>query len=149
MNTYDITSISDLESFVGRMVESFVPIESQATLITLSGDLGAGKTTLTQKLGSVFGIAEDEINSPTYVIEQRYPISNHPYFNELVHIDAYRLEQKDDPYKIGLDQTLRDPSKLVVIEWPQKIESFLDEYKEVSLELTYNSEKREVVVLEK
>ena len=88
------------------------------------------------------------INSPTYVIEQRYPITNHSHFETLVHIDAYRLEQEGDPVKIGLDQTLQDPKNLVIIEWPEKIETFLKTYKKISLSLTQKDSDRFAQVTE-
>jgi len=128
MKSFDVTSIGQLREFAAQILESITPLDNQAALVTLSGDLGAGKTTFTQELGVLLGIEKSEINSPTYVIEQRYPITNHDNFSELVHIDAYRLEQEDDPIKIGLNQTLQDPTKLVIIEWPEKIESFLGPY---------------------
>jgi tRNA threonylcarbamoyladenosine biosynthesis protein TsaE len=48
---------------------------SSATLITLSGDLGAGKTTFTQQIGELLKI-KDKINSPTFVISKNYKIKN-------------------------------------------------------------------------
>jgi tRNA threonylcarbamoyladenosine biosynthesis protein TsaE len=49
--------------------------QNSASLITLSGDLGAGKTTFTQKIGEILEIKE-KINSPTFVISKRYSIKS-------------------------------------------------------------------------
>lgn len=136
MNSVDITEMKQLREFAAQIlgVVSKQKTQNQATLITLSGNLGAGKTTFTQELAKLLEISES-VSSPTYVIEQRYPIFEHKQFAELVHIDAYRLENENDPQKVGLDLTLNDPQKLVVIEWPQKIENFLKNYTKISISL--------------
>ena len=147
MNEYDVTTLESLREFAQHVIKDHINLEvaGQARLITLSGDLGAGKTTFTQILGELLGVS-DGIDSPTYVIEQRYSITDSQSLDELVHIDAYRLEQEDDPLKIGLDQTLQDPAKLVVVEWPEKIEDFLQSYKKVEIILQLNGEKRGAVI---
>ena len=123
---HDVTTLEQLESYAESFLGSLSVFDDTATLITLTGDLGAGKTTFTQILGKKLGVTS-EVTSPTYVIEQRYDIE-HEHFSTLVHIDAYRLEQEDDALKIGLDQTLNDPKNLVIIEWPEKIADFLEKY---------------------
>ena len=143
---YDVSHIQDPQKHAGEILTTVTTNQNQAGLITLVGNLGAGKTTFTQKLGGILGIPEEDINSPTYVIEQRYHIPDHSAFSELVHIDAYRLEQADDPYKIGLDQTLGDPTKLVVIEWPEKVQDFLKDYRATQITLTLDGEKRSLEV---
>jgi len=147
MNEYDVTTIRSLREFARDVIKNYLEQArpAQARLITLSGDLGAGKTTFTQTLGELLEISSG-IDSPTYVIEQRYPIESHASINELVHIDAYRLEQENDPQKIGLDQTLQDPTKLIVIEWPEKIEGFLQAYKKIEIVLELSGEKRVAMI---
>jgi len=143
---HDVTTMKQLENFAHELIKKHLEEKGSARLLTFSGDLGAGKTTLTQKLGFLLGVPEEEINSPTYVIEQRYPITNHSTFKELVHIDAYRLEQSGDPEKIGLDQTLKDPTKLVVIEWPEKISGFLSNYEKIELLFALEEESRTITI---
>jgi len=144
MNTKreDVTTLKQMDDFsksiLDQLSTNVSPVD--ATIITLSGDLGAGKTTFTQFLGKHLGVTEN-INSPTYVIEQRYPALHH-HFAELVHIDAYRLEQQDDAIKIGLDKTLDDPTNIVVIEWPEKIADFLENYKKIEIFLSSEDENR-------
>ena len=99
--------------------------KQNARLITLSGDLGAGKTTLTQKIGELLEIKE-KINSPTFVISKKYKIKskNFPWKN-LIHIDAYRLEREEDLELIGLKDDLKNPENLIFLEWPEMIEKWL------------------------
>ncbi len=92
-------------------------------VILLSGDLGAGKTTLTKGIGKGLTINE-EINSPTFNILKCY-------FNKsgnlnLYHIDAYRLEDVNpDNKNIGLEEVL-DGDGVSVIERPKFIDEFID-----------------------
>lgn len=138
----DISTLDQLEIFVRDTIAQFLVNKESACLMTLRGGLGAGKTTFTQLLGKELGV-KGEITSPTYVIEQRYSIE-HELFDELIHIDAYRLEDEDDPIKIGLDQTLADPKKLVVIEWPEKIQDFLADYKKHELVFVLDGDARSI-----
>lgn len=83
-------------------------------LLLLNGDLGAGKTTLTQGLGRALGIRRP-VKSPTFTIVREYREAKLPLF----HMDFYRLET-DDLSSIDLNGYLGEPG-LVVIEWPQLI----------------------------
>jgi tRNA threonylcarbamoyladenosine biosynthesis protein TsaE len=90
-----------------------------ATLIALSGDLGAGKTTLTQEIARQLGVKENVI-SPTFVIMKKYEVVDDT-FKYLVHIDAYRLEKDEELLKLGWKEILEDKNNLVIIEWPENV----------------------------
>jgi len=96
----------------------------KAKVIALSGDLGAGKTTLTKEIGKVLGI-KNNIISPTFVIMKIYNIKSdsvyYPYFKRLIHIDAYRLNSSSDLVKIGWNELQEDKDNLIVIEWPELV----------------------------
>ena len=81
-------------------------------VITLSGDLGAGKTTFTQGLGQGLGITK-LISSPTFTIMKHY----HGTL-DLIHIDAYRLEGLHQD--LGLEELIGTEG-VTVIEWPEQI----------------------------
>src|SRR6185436_1755754 len=84
----------------------------KATLVALSGDLGAGKTTLTQVIAKEFGIKETII-SPTFVIMKHYPLSlSTSHFRLLTHIDAYRLDSDDELLKLGWKELISDSTNL-------------------------------------
>lgn len=106
------------------------------SLILLTGDLGAGKTTFTKGIGEALGIKE-EINSPTFNILKCY---FHSPMN-LYHIDAYRLEDVPSENKnIGLEEVIEDTLGITVIEWPMFISELFDENKALNIEILINKE---------
>jgi len=97
------------------------PHSGGATVVALSGDLGSGKTTFTKALASAFGIHEDDITSPTFVIEKRFDIGNQHHFHKFIHIDAYRIEDTKEVAKLGWKESFADHTNLIVIEWPENL----------------------------
>lgn len=87
-------------------------------MITLNGDLGAGKTTFTKGIGQALQIHR-VINSPTFTILKQYHGKYH-----LSHFDAYRLEGQNDD--LGFEEIF-DSDDICVIEWPEFIEDILPE----------------------
>ena len=95
-------------------------------LVLLKGDLGAGKTALTQGIGSALGIVG--ITSPTFVISRI-----HHGKETLVHVDAYRLVGEPMAIFDDLDLDSQLKSSIIVIEWG---ESFVDRLADTYLEIT-------------
>ena len=87
--------------------------------IAISGDLGAGKTTLAQAVCRGAGVRE-LVTSPTFALVQRYEGARFPVY----HIDLYRLGSSRDLVNLGWDDVLRDEA-LVIIEWPERAEGRL------------------------
>lgn len=113
-----IQNLEELHQEAERLVSELTPQES-ATLITLSGELGAGKTTFTQALADVLGV-DDVVTSPTFVLEKIYTLPRGP-FSRLVHIDAYRLQSGADLVPLVLSRLMQDPTNLIVLEWPERV----------------------------
>ncbi|MCX3060345.1 tRNA (adenosine(37)-N6)-threonylcarbamoyltransferase complex ATPase subunit type 1 TsaE [Streptomyces sp. GXMU-J5] len=93
-------------------------------LVMLSGELGAGKTTLTRGLGEGLGV-RGAVTSPTFVIARVHPsLGEGP---ALVHVDAYRLGGGlDEMEDLDLDVSL--PDSVVVVEWGDgKVEELSDD----------------------
>ena len=93
-------------------------------IILLSGNLGAGKTTLTKGILSYFGIDKNSVVSPTFTIMQSYTVAN-INIKTIVHIDTYRLESEEELKNIGVEDYLGEAHTLCIIEWPEKISSLL------------------------
>ncbi|MEV8016639.1 tRNA (adenosine(37)-N6)-threonylcarbamoyltransferase complex ATPase subunit type 1 TsaE [Streptomyces sp. NPDC086554] len=93
-------------------------------LVMLSGELGAGKTTLTRGLGEGLGV-RGAVTSPTFVIARVHPsLGDGP---PLVHVDAYRLGGGlDEMEDLDLDVSL--PESVIVVEWGDgKVEELSDD----------------------
>ncbi|MBN1779323.1 MAG: tRNA (adenosine(37)-N6)-threonylcarbamoyltransferase complex ATPase subunit type 1 TsaE [Candidatus Buchananbacteria bacterium] len=94
-------------------------------VLALSGDLGAGKTTLTKGLALGLGIKKVVI-SPTFLLLRLYKINNKKTkIKYLVHIDCYRLKSADELIDIGADEYFNRPDTVVVIEWPERVKKIL------------------------
>lgn len=91
----------------------------EATVITLSGSLGAGKTTFTKEIASVFDVDEG-VTSPTFVIEKIYATGRGP-FRRLIHIDAYRLKNDKELLALGWDEIAKEKENLIILEWPEHV----------------------------
>jgi tRNA threonylcarbamoyladenosine biosynthesis protein TsaE len=91
-------------------------------LVFLTGDLGAGKTTLTKGIVSgAGGTKEEEITSPTFTLIHKYsgtmPGADSP---PIYHIDLYRIEGAKDLATLGLDDIF-DENAIVIVEWPDRM----------------------------
>jgi len=90
-------------------------------VICLSGDLGAGKTTLTQGIANGWG-ALDRATSPTFVLVKSY---RRPDRSEMYHLDAYRLQSALEAEDLDIDRMIN--SGPVIVEWPERILAALPE----------------------
>jgi len=91
-------------------------------LVLLSGDLGAGKTTLAKGIIAGLGAAqEDEVTSPTFTLVHVFPgastkVSSSP---RVYHIDLYRITDARDLESLGLEDALASPA-VALVEWPER-----------------------------
>jgi tRNA threonylcarbamoyladenosine biosynthesis protein TsaE len=83
-------------------------------LVTLSGDLGAGKTTFVGGLLEAFGNS-GPARSPTYTLIEPYRLAG----RDLYHCDLYRLRHPDELEDLGL-RDLRRPGSVLLVEWPEQ-----------------------------
>ena len=86
----------------------------------LEGDLGAGKTVLTQGFAAGLGI-RGPVNSPTFTIVQEYRQGRIPLF----HFDVYRIGDPEEMLDVGLDEYLDSEEGVCLIEWPSRIAELL------------------------
>ena len=110
----------DIEILAKKFLENIKVNKNKSTIITLSGDLGAGKTTFVQNIGKILGI-KNKIVSPTFVLMKRYSLKENQFKN-LYHIDAYRLEGKNIEKELkilGFEEIIKNPKNIVFIEWPE------------------------------
>ena len=116
MKQIRVTSLKQTRELAMK-IASLLPVPS---LLTLSGDLGAGKTTFTKGLALGLGI-EDTVTSPTFTILKSYEGED----VTLHHMDAYRLE--GIVQDLGFEEEIYDENAVCVIEWSHFIEYALPE----------------------
>ena len=126
----------ELEYLGKRMAQFLQP----GDFLALDGDLGAGKTLLTQGIAQGLGVT-DEITSPTFTIIHEYESGKLP----LYHMDVYRLKQPEELYDLGYEEYFYGQG-VTVVEWAQIIEPLLpDEY--LGMEIAVVPEGRELCFL--
>ncbi len=109
-------------------------------LLCLQGDLGAGKTTLTQGIAEGWG-SIDPVSSPTFVMVNLYRAQDG---TPLYHMDAYRIESLPEAAQIGIDDMLAEGA--LILEWPERIEALLPKER-IWMTLTHQNETgREIVI---
>lgn len=100
--------------------QKFVALAKPGSTFCLTGDLGAGKTTLVRGIARALNI-KSVVQSPTFNIMKVYFDGDRP----LIHIDAYRLA--DVNTDIGLDEYIGYETGITVIEWPEFIKDLIPE----------------------
>jgi len=103
------------ESELVRLAEDIAFVARPGDLIALSGELGAGKTTLARAIIKALGCDErEEIPSPTFTLVQSYATRRMP----VAHFDLYRINAASEIDELGLDLALNDG--IALVEWPER-----------------------------
>lgn len=127
-----LTSLNETEVFGQKLGSLLMP----GDILCLNGDLGAGKTTLTQSIGLGLGV-EDYITSPTFTLINEYRGRMWLY-----HFDVYRLENVEEVYDLGFDEYFYG-NGVCIIEWAEKIEKFLPRERiEINIKMEAKVEER-------
>ena len=108
------------EQATERLVTDIAAVLEPGDLVTLSGDLGAGKTTFARAM--IRTIADNPtipVPSPTFTLIQTYDLPRFP----IVHADLYRLEGPGELAELGFDDLAKDA--VVLLEWPDRAAGFL------------------------
>ena len=119
-------SVAELRNITEEILRKIARTRTadQATVVWISGDLGAGKTAFVKCAADILGIQET-ITSPTFILEKIYTISKNPIFGErfsrFIHIDAYRLESGNEMHALDWGTIIHDPQNIIFIEWPEQV----------------------------
>ena len=126
MTVFTSKGIQDTEKFAAQFVGEISKQKKKmnATIVGLSGELGSGKTAFVKGVARVLGV-KNTVTSPTFVLEKIYNLPPRKGFSKLVHIDAYRLENKKELTALNWDEIIEDSGALVLIEWPECVKGAL------------------------
>lgn len=141
---YPIENKEEMERIIKDFTSSLVPNKNGAKVVGLYGNLGVGKTFFTQFVARNLGI-EEQLVSPTFVIEKIYPLENKK-FSHLIHIDAYRLEKSEELLKLGWEKIISDPKNLILIEWPERVANIMPEHTKIFITHGQSDDSREVII---
>lgn len=119
-------SASETQSLGAKVASHLKPNSSKATVIALTGNLGSGKTTFVQGFAKGLGVST-RIISPTFILMRSYKVEGKVGFQNLYHLDLYRLEGdvKKEVLNLGFEEILENPQNIILVEWAEKMEENL------------------------
>jgi tRNA threonylcarbamoyladenosine biosynthesis protein TsaE len=131
------------ENELQSVAQAICALLPKYSIITLTGSLGAGKTTLMKAIMHELGV-EDEVTSPTFTYVQTYTGKDGMRYH---HFDLYRISSPDEFIAAGFDEYLADVQTKSFIEWPQVITPLLQTLQVMHLELDYEGlDKRRLTI---
>ena len=131
-------TLTDLNKLAAYLASNI----SKGDIITLTGDLGAGKTQFTNFLINHLSDNKVNVTSPTFNILQIYKLNN----IDIYHYDLYRIEKKQDLLQLGLEEML--PLGVSIIEWPE-LASYLLPKNTIDITIMFdnsNADKRNIKI---
>ena len=138
--TCEILNLDDLHHVASLMAEHL----PHTALVTLQGELGAGKTTFVKAIAAAVAIDPSNVTSPTFNLITIHESPENTL--RLVHADMYRMADPDELIETGWDTALDPPPGYrcwAFVEWPQKIASALPAHRlSITLEVTGESSRR-------
>jgi len=96
--------------------------ETKSGVISLEGELGAGKTVFAQAFAKALGV-KSKVKSPTFNLIKRYKILKQSKY--LYHIDCYRLKGYKEAIPLGIKDIFKEDDAIILIEWPERINEIL------------------------
>lgn len=137
-------SVAELHDIAEEVLQGIARtgMTEDATVVGLSGDLGAGKTAFVKCVADILGVKET-ITSPTFILEKIYTVPKNKFFGErfsrLIHIDAYRLESSNEMRALHWDTITHDPQNLIFVEWPEQVAEVMPQ-ETISISFEYVNE---------
>ncbi|MBI5421123.1 MAG: tRNA (adenosine(37)-N6)-threonylcarbamoyltransferase complex ATPase subunit type 1 TsaE [Parcubacteria group bacterium] len=135
MKKSTIITQSDMEtrSIAEEFARELCGETNACRVVSLEGELGAGKTTFMQGVGKGLGIRQ-QMTSPTFIIFRVFDLTKCVY-KRLYHFDLYRLKSYEDLKTLEFEDIIADPKNLVIIEWGDMIREHLPKnYIQIKLE---------------
>ena len=133
-----ITGIDELEDSARKLLQ----YAGERKVMAFSGEIGAGKTTLIQRLCRQLGV-DEKVTSPTFALANVYATSEG---EEVYHLDLYRLKNAQEALDMGIEEYLYG-DRYCFIEWPAVVEDILPaDTLHIRIELIENSDRKIVLL---
>lgn len=133
-----ITGIDELEDSARKLLKA----AGDRRILAFSGEIGAGKTSLIQRICQQLGV-EEKVTSPTFALANVYATTNG---DEVYHLDVYRLKDAQEALDMGIEEYLYG-DRYCFIEWPGVIEHLLPaDTLYIRIELIENSHRKIVLL---
>jgi tRNA threonylcarbamoyladenosine biosynthesis protein TsaE len=126
---------NELDSLVNVLVDKI----TSNTIVVLSGDVGAGKTTLIKAICRSLGVTEN-ISSPTFGLVHSYQSK----LGEIFHSDWYRIESAEELYETGIEEGL--DAGIWFIEWPELGKEVLLNRDYIHIKISGTDERRRYIM---
>jgi tRNA threonylcarbamoyladenosine biosynthesis protein TsaE len=95
------------------------------SVVTVRGELGAGKTHFIKGIARTLGIDERELTSPTFSLAHEFECTLNSKHFTLYHLDCYRFEKPEELLELGVEDYLYPKNAATIIEWPERIEMLI------------------------
>ena len=149
MEQKPVLQISYSLANIGNAAHQLWQYAHQYKVWALSGDMGAGKTTLVHALCDMLGV-EDAVSSPTFALINQYDFDDNGTRRTIYHMDWYRLRDEEEAVNAGMEDCLLQKDKYSIIEWPQKAEGIIPKpHLWMHVEVTGEQDRRLTVLLKK
>lgn len=112
----------------------------QALVVTLKGNLGAGKTTFAQGFIKSL-LPKARVKSPTFLLMKHYPYKG----RDIYHLDCYRVKSPKDLAALEIKKILSNPNNIVLIEWSERITRILPK-KKISITMSHGKEEGDRII---
>jgi tRNA threonylcarbamoyl adenosine modification protein YjeE len=119
---YKVATLEETREFANKWLNDLIlqfKDKNSAVVVGLSGHLGAGKTAFTKIIAELMGIQET-VTSPTFVIMKSYDLGSNFPWNKMIHMDLYRLENKEDLKPLKFAELIAGQN-LIIVEWPENV----------------------------
>jgi tRNA threonylcarbamoyladenosine biosynthesis protein TsaE len=134
-NVKELVYLSDINK-IEELANEIIKIIDNKKIIFLTGDLGAGKTTLVKAICKQLGV-EDNISSPTFSIINEYQSKG----DIIYHMDLYRIESSEELWNIGIEEYF-ESGKICIIEWPEIASEFVNPDLKINITLVSHKKRQ-------
>lgn len=135
LQKFILADLDDTNQIAVQIAKVIVP----NFVITLTGNLGVGKTTLVRAILTTLGVS-GTIKSPTFTLVEPYQLANFTIY----HFDLYRFNDPEEWFSAGFDEYFMD-SQISFIEWAEKANDLIPQI-DWQITLTFNQDIRELTI---